>query len=63
MQAARWGSPPTKAGRRSRSGSLTRAGRPRTGRSQCHQCPADGQRGDTGGGRLPPMAGWALRQP
>jgi hypothetical protein len=30
MQAARWGSPPTKAGRRSGSGSLTRAGRPRT---------------------------------
>jgi hypothetical protein len=37
----------------------TRAG-PGRRRSQCHQCPADGQHRDTGGGRLPPTAGWAL---
>jgi hypothetical protein len=29
-RAARWGSPPTKGARRSRSGSLTRAGKPKT---------------------------------
>jgi hypothetical protein len=33
---------------------------PRWPHSQCHQRPADGQREDTGDGRLPPLAGWAL---
>jgi hypothetical protein len=47
--------PPTRGARRSRSGSLTRGGKPKMA------TPATSStRGDAGDGRLPPPTGWAL---
>jgi hypothetical protein len=55
--------PPTQGTRRSRSGSSTRARKPKTLTLAMSSTLGDGQHRDVGDGGLPPSTGWALREP